>query len=99
MLSASGKTGVMSCPRLETRGDVLRVFPLLLKSKAICLLLHNFFCAQEITFTFELHERPVLRIGHLSAPGPVARLLGLYPVELKTLQLCKAIIQSMRTGS
>lgn len=97
-LTASGKTGVASCERPEDGVRTLRLLLSLMRFKKVIQNFHELCSSQRISWTFELCNRPVFRLGYIAKPGPLSKLLGIYPVEVSTLQLCTALLESSRSG-
>ncbi len=95
-ITASGKNGVVSCPDYKFSKFALRILPFLYRSKTMVKLLQDRFSAEKISFTFELGERIIFRIGYSSRPGLLSRILGIYPIELQTRQLFLLVLDSVR---
>lgn len=97
-LTASGKSALLRCKLTEDNAHTLRLLPLLLKSRKVFQFVHRQCSARELSLTFEFFDRPVVNVGHRSRPGLLSRLLGLYPVEIRTVQLFAALLESARSS-
>lgn len=96
-LTARGKTAVLSWQRMQSFRDALRMIALLLKSKKLVQFVHKQCSLQKISVTLELCNRPVMRAGDGSRPGRFSRMLGFGPVEIKSIHLFRALIDSARS--
>ncbi len=97
LVTADGKTGLVRCPEFNFRKDAKRIFPLFFASKKLFQLLHKIFAAENISCSFELRGRQVMKLGYLSRPGFFSRLFRLGAIELNIFQIFALAFDSTHT--
>jgi len=94
LVTTDGKTGLVRCPDFNFRKDAKRIFPLFFSSRNFFQMLHKKFVAENISFSFELRGRRVMKIGYLSRPGFLSRIFNLGAIEISAFQICALAFDS-----
>lgn len=96
IFTATGKNAVLTCSRLSGGKTILKLLSMCSKSKEGIRRLTKFAIEQNFSLDFVLSGRTVMRAGRDARPGPVSFLFGVSPLEIRSLQLYSAFVESKK---